>query len=396
MPGDGETTLAQLLAVFWRRRLIVLGLTGLGLLAGVVYIIVTKPLYRATASVRPGITAYTEQGGPVREWKLKDITFWFEHGMYADPVREALGWPRGWPAPIIDARFIARGSQNIQGGDVVTLQTLSPEPQVAARILDLAIDAFNAFAAADSVASGLALTRAGLDIRLAGLETERVRLETKRQRIDLNIAETRQQLAGFDASRQRVELQLEEIESANRLRRSLLAEAEAQAKAAGGSRERLEASAMPAAAGTAAASALALRRFEQRNRALADSLRYEIEIAASAVIDLNLRRDVDLERERSAILTRLGDLQLQRERDYETERATLEQTARGYVAQLTALSPLERIGKTHVTIRPVRPRKLRAVALLTVAGAFASLAFALAWDYVATHRDEIRGRRDSA
>lgn len=430
-PGAGEASLAQLLAVLWRRRLVVLGLTGLGVAAGFVYILVTKPLYRATASVRPGITAYTDLGGPVREWKLKDVTFWFDRGLYAEQVRETLGWPRDWPRPIIEAKFIARGSQNIQGGDVITLQTLSPEPGAAVEILEAAIDAFNTYAAADTLASGLALTRAGLEVRLAALANDRARLLTKRERIDLNIEETKKQLASIDAEKERVGLELGGIESANRLRQSLLAEAERQAQAASASREELERLlsrltagqevAVPdslvvapaertvapwlleslrrgdaGSAGTAAASVLALRRFEQRNRTLADSLRYEIELAASEVTDLQLKRDVDLEKERAAILTRVGDLHLQREQDIETERAEIDQRARGFSAQLAALSPLERIGKTQVSVRPVRPRRLRAVALSALAGAFGSLVCAFALDYLAAHRDEILGRRPSA
>ena len=59
-------------------------------------------------------------------------------------------------------------------------------------------------------------------------------------------------------------------------------------------------------AGTGAVSALALRRFEQRNRALADSLRYEIELAQGAVTDLELKRDVDLEKARARSDARLS------------------------------------------------------------------------------------------
>ncbi len=429
--AGGEASLASLLGVLWRRRVIVAGLTAAGLIAGFAYILVVDPLYRATASVRPGITAYTERGDPVREWKLKDVTYWFGRRMYADALRAAFGWPQWQPAPVIDAAFIPRGSQNIQGGDVITLQTLDTDPQRARRILDSAVDAFNSFAAADTTASGLALTRAGLEIQIANLRNEQDRLLTKRERLALSIADAEQELAGVAANRRRVDLDLAKIEAANRFRRSLLAVAEEQAGAAVHSREELERAlrrvtaesgrpALPADslaaaletrgiapwlleslrrgdaadAGTGAVSALALRRFEQRNRALADSLRYEIELAQGAVTDLELKRDVDLEKARVAATGRIGDLRLQQEQEVETERTTLEQAVRGKRAQLSALAPLERIGGTQVTTRPVRPRRLRAVLLLTLAGGLASLGAALGWDYLAAHRDEIlRGDR---
>ncbi|MHB8079522.1 MAG: Wzz/FepE/Etk N-terminal domain-containing protein [Candidatus Krumholzibacteriia bacterium] len=430
VPG-GEASLASLLGILWRRRAIVVGLTAAGLAAGIAYILVVAPLYRATASVRPGITAFTERGDPVREWKLKDITYWFGRRMYGDALRAAFGWSRGQPAPVIDAEFIPRGSQNIQGGDVITLQVLDTDPQRAVRILDGAIDAFNVFAVADTTVSGMALTRAGLEVQIANLRNDQDKLLTKKERLALTITDAEQELAGVAANRQRVELELTNIAAANRFRRSLLAVAEEQAGAAVRSREDLEqtlqrltaAAGRPtlpadslaatlaqrglapwlieslrrgdaADVGSAAVSELALRRFEQRNRALADSLRYEIDLAQGAVTDLKLKRDVDLEKNRVAAVGRIDDLKLQQDREVATERMTLEQAIRGKRAQLSVLSPLERIGRTQVTIRPVRPRRLRAVILLTLAGGLASLAAALGWDYLAAHRDEIlRGDR---
>lgn len=429
--AGGETSLASLLGVLWRRRAIVSGLTAAGLVAGFAYILIVAPLYRGTASVRPGITAFTERGDPVREWKLKDVTYWFGRQMYADALRARFGWSRRQPVPVITADFIPRGSQNIQGGDVITLHTLDTDPQRAMLILDSAIAAFNVFAAADTTASGLALTRAGLEVRIANLRNDQDKLLTKKERLALTIADAQQDLAAVGANRERIELELAKIAAANRLRRSLLAEAESQAAAAARSRVELEQSlqrltaeagrAAPPAdslatapetrglapwlleslrrgdaadAGTAALSALALRRFEQHNRSLADSLRYEIDLAQGAVSDLKLRRDVDLEKSRVAATGHIDDLKLQQDQEVATERLSLEQAIRGLRAQLAVLSPLERIGRTQATIRPVRPRRLRAVLLLTVAGGLVSLAVALGWDYLAAHRDEIlRGDR---
>ncbi len=427
---DGELTLAWLLGVLYRRRWLVLALTALGLLAGVFYGLVTPPLFRATASVRPGITAYTERGDPVREWKLKDVTQFFNKGAYADAVRRALGWPAGRPRPIITADFIARGSQNIQGGDVVTLATLVRDPQEGKAILDAAIAAFNDYANADTLASGIRLTRAGLEVRIASLEIDKEKLASKGERLTLAIAEVERELAQVDAQRRRAELELAKVEAANVYRRALLATAEEQAAAAHASladldgalaelrarRDRAAAAGAdtlgrPAdeatvlalwlgqqrngtaeATGNAVVSALQVRRQEQRFRALADSLRYEIAVAAGTAEDLRLRRDVDIERDRSAVLKRVGEIRLERDRDLLTDRATIDQDIRGKRAQLAALSPLERIGRTAVTARPVRPRRLRAAAILTLAGLGGSILLALAWEYLSTHRREILGR----
>jgi len=441
---DGDPSLARLLAILWRRRAIVIALTALGFLAGVAYDVIVKPLYRATANVRPGVTAFTERGDPVRDWKLKDITFWFNQRLYADDLRHAFGWEPDRPAPPILAEFIARGSQNIQGGDVITLTALDTDPIRCEKILDTAIRSFDAYVEADTVGSGLALTRAGLTIRIANARNEENKLGAKSARLALQITEAEKELASLDATRARYDLELKKVAQENETRRSLLAMAQTQAREAAANRRALESGARrlamrdtaeafpdpPAAAGSAAGagtaaagpaalqpgwgpgfsaasarsvdaaaasematSALALRRFEQRNLTLADSLRLELALAENAVTDIKLKRDVDLERTRAGILAKLGDLKLQQGDDIDAARVSLEQEVRGRRAQLAVLSPLERVGKIAVTTHPVRPRKLRALSILTALGFLGSLAAAVGWDYLTANRDVVLGRR---
>ncbi len=423
-----DPSLARLLAILWRRRAIVLGLTLAGLLAGVVYGFVVTPLYRATASVRPGITAFTERGDPIRDWKLKDVTFWFNRSLYADDLRHAFGWPQDQHVPPIQAEFIARGSQNIQGGDVITLTVLDADPQRAARVLETAIGAFDAYVESDTVGTGMALTRAGLGIKIANARNEESKLDARGERLALQIAEAEKELASVAADRERYDLELKRIAHANEMRRSLLAVAEQQAREAAASRQSLEAGVQrlakadtaaiatdppaaagaqgmlpwlmqserrdeAAAAGTMAVSALALRRFEQRNLTLADSLRLELQLAENSVVDITLKRDVDLERTKAGILSKLGDLKLQQGQDIATARESLEQDIRGRRAQLAVLSPLERVGRIQVSAKPVRPRKLRAAAILTALGLCGSIGVALGWDYLTANRDLVLGRR---
>ena len=61
-------TLPALLNILFRWRGLIAVLTVLGLIAGIGYGIVVKPLYRASVQIRPGIVAYTQQGDPLRGW----------------------------------------------------------------------------------------------------------------------------------------------------------------------------------------------------------------------------------------------------------------------------------------------------------------------------------------
>ena len=91
-PGDDFLSLAQILNILWRRRVMIVLLTLLGLAAGIGYGIVVKPLYRATATVRPGITNFMANGNPERSWRIKDVVRWYRRSMYKTGVADTMGW----------------------------------------------------------------------------------------------------------------------------------------------------------------------------------------------------------------------------------------------------------------------------------------------------------------
>jgi len=59
------------------------------------------------------------------------------------------------------------------------------------------------------------------------------------------------------------------------------------------------------------------------------------------------------------------------------------------LGQLYALSPIEKIGRVRVTDEPVRPRKKRAITILTFLGLVGGVAGAYVFDYLWTHRRRI-------
>jgi hypothetical protein len=427
--APGTITLAALLNILWRRRLIVLLLTGLGVAAGIVYGMVVTPLYRATAQVRPGITAYTEAGGPVREWALKDITRFFQRQLYLPSVRRQMGWGPDQGFPVIHADFIARGAQNIQGGNVVTLETLSPSPDEARRILEAAISAFNEYAEADTVASGFFLTRRGLEIQIRQLQNETDKLDNEKAHVDIEIVKQKASLELVEAEQQRLELELQKVDQDNAYRSHVSEQSEREAAAAlvglGRVEDRLRD--LPAAEPGAMArrdsllasrgedplhfwllatqrqndavavsemvlGALEVRERAFRDQARADSLRHVIEMSDYYVKDLRLSKTIELDKERVEIRAELADLQLQRDQEMVSQRVELEQQMLGKQAQLRALSSLERVGRTDASDHPVRPRRLRAVVILGFLGLLGSICLAFVWEYLAVNRDIILAR----
>lgn len=430
-PGSGQAagtllTLAGLLNILWRRKLIILLLTGLGLLAGFAYILSVDVLYRATAQVRPGITSYTDLGQPLREWRLKDVSRFFRRRFYMQSVRRQMGWSPGEGRPVIRAEFIPRGSQNIQGGNVITLQTLATSPTEAQAVLAAAMSAFVEFAAADTVSSGLHLTRQGLEIQLANLRNEKDRLETDGERVALEIVKQEAELGLIEAEQQRIEIELEKVAEDNTYRRRCVEMSEQEAEEALTSLGQVEGTLAMLKRGESGfvvqrdsllaslgednlaswlltnmfrndaeaisnmiLGGLEVRSRAYRNQARADSLRHEIKLAEFFVSNLKIKMDVELGKNRTDIRTRISDLILRRDQDLVHERIDIERQMRAKQTQLRALTPLEKIGQITATNRPVRPRKLRAIAILTFLGLMGSICLAIVWDYLSSHRDEI-------
>ena len=121
-PEEGlGISLPNILNILHRRRRTIVYLTLVGVVAGVAYGIFTKPLFRATAQVRPGIVSYSGQGAPLREWALKDVVRWFRTELYWDDMRDFEPYNEYKRSPIILADFISSGPQYMRGGDVITL-----------------------------------------------------------------------------------------------------------------------------------------------------------------------------------------------------------------------------------------------------------------------------------
>ncbi len=424
-PDAESVNLADLLNVLWRRRLLVAGLTLCGLLAGVVYGLVVTPLYRATAHVRPGITAFTPEGGPVRDWRLKDITTWFQSGMYLPELRRQLGWgPDRYP--IIRAEFIPQGLQGIQGGNIITLRTLDADPRQAETILHAAVAAFNAYAQADTVSNQLQLTARGLEVQVAGLRTQRRNIENRRLGLDLDIGAAVAESSQAITDLARVDLEMERIEGqSRRSRRGLVSLADEAGSLRGGiaeledaivrlrrEAERSDAAGengggagaaagapswlLPALRGSVAQSLneavrgrAALQEQLTRSLVMADSLRQQLMVDSLAIEGLQLRKRIEIPNRMVALHRDIENLRLERDQRLPVQLEEVDNLIREKQVQLAALAPMERVGHVQVSERPVRPRKLRAVGILTGLALLGAVGLAFVWDYVARHRDAI-------
>jgi len=423
-PANEIVSLASILNIFWRRRLIILLLTVAGLAAGIVYVAITEPLYRAVGTVRPGITSYSEAGNPQRTWQLKDIVRWYRRGLYGDGVKQRLGFPPESYRPDITAEFIPRGV-GIQGGNVVTLTTLSTTREQAEQILTASIETFNRYAEINSVGNDLSLSRHELEHEIDKLKHDRDDIDIKRDLLELRIGRKGDELKGIAIEQQRLELAAKEhlarqglrdakagiLESGVDSTRSGLQDMayyleRMRAKEARQgdldstlsdvpSTDRLPflwwelAQDKTAMAGRMLANSLEMQSAMWEDQLEATELRHANEIQEFEHEGELLQQNFDLAFRKAILESEIREMEINRDRALSQELIEIEDQIRVHRSRLELLTPLESIGTIFVTDNPVRPRKQRAMGLLTLMGFLGSLALAPVWEYVSQNRREI-------
>jgi len=418
-------SLTGLLNILYRGRRLLFYCTLAGLLAGVAYGLLTRPLFRATAQVRPGIVSYSDLGAPVREWALKDIVRWFRTMLYWEDMREQEQFAELAGPPLILADYIASGPQFQQGGDVITLANLDPDPLRAVAVLKTAIASFNRQASLDSLGSTMHLTIGGAKVRMDKIRNNIDQVAAAEERTRLEIAARERMLTQLDAQDKRLAMRITRLEHGRAVRDSVIATIQDDAAAAEvrlrQAKEMLtrvmageDGRQAPLRGGDAETDLLlqAARR-EQAGRVgdllgtvdglaaritaaavTVDTLRDRIAAIDLTIADLRLAREVDLAKQRGDIRQEMDDLQIKLDRDLPHERTQLEADWQGEKVRADLLTPLEQIGRITVTDKPVRPRRLRAAGILTGLGLCSGIFLVMVFEYFRRNRDAILATDD--
>ncbi len=413
--GDLEFNLATILNIVWRRRLIVLGLPVLGLVVGMLYGSFGTKRWSATATVRPGITSYSPEGFPVRQWQMKDITTWYDNQLYGQELNARLGLPPGFRTAI-RADFIATGLTNLAGGEVVTLWTTGTSPELARAIIDTSIVLFREYAEGDTLSSQIELTRDGLQLQIKVLETRFVSVDRQEVSLNLKLEQARADSAVVAVLDQELGIDLEMLdEKIAFLQRRIqgLREAHPGLEKDLAQLDQVIAEVVRRGEGTvdpADIPAWARReavldegdvldglgdlrlRLQQRLRtseAQQDSLAYELGLARLESERKGIKRAATVASRLREIEQRIGDLELERDYVLPVKRREVRTDISSKQVQLGSLTSLQQVGKTIVSDKPVRPRGLRAAMILVFLGIMGGLVLGFSLDYLLAHRREI-------
>lgn len=414
------------LNILYRRRLVIVAATALGLAAGIAYGIIVKPLYRATAQVRPGIVAFNAEGGPIRETALEDLVGWFDKKLYWRDLQQQEGYRTLKVAPIIVAEFVPT-LNFVAGGDVVTLTNLARSPERAKETLVRSIESYNNQAALDSLGSSLHLTRRNARLKMERLTQDMAKLDAEKERTQLKIDEQKRELTMVGLQRQSLELDLQRLREENAWRGRAVTELRAEA---GAGRDRVKEAdkllartmetekqtggGIAAGEGAGAVSEVLLQTASREQAGRAGELLGTVNSMSLGVINANVRADslaavitanelemrrlrlvleIELAKKTADIEQKIHDLQIVIDRDLPRERALLQADRDAEQTKLDVAAPLQRLGVVTATEKPVRPRKARAAAILTFLGLCGGTALALGWEYFENNRAVITATR---
>lgn len=424
-----DFTLPNLLNILFRGRWVIAAITALGLVAGIGYGIVVKPLYRSSVQIRPGIVAYTEQGGPLRGWVREDIVHFFESSLYWHDLRTEPLFSEMKAPPVIRATFVPSAIQFMTGGDVITLTNLSTSRDQAAGVLEGAISSFNRQGFADTLSSDLNLTRKGIGIRMRGLAHEIELVDAKEAKVSVEIEQTRNELKLIEYERQKLVLDLKTLAEENAWRQRAVTNTLAEVEKASirlQSAEQVLKTALETEKGGRAGADVptgsddpvgeVLKQTASREQAgrvgdllvtvnelsndiyeggvKADSLQARIMANEQEMSRLKLVGELVLAKKDADIQQKISDLRITLEKELPHERAMLQTDLQGEQVKLDIISPLEQVGPIVVSDKPVRPRKLRAMTILTLLAFCGSLGLVFVWEYFQVNRNVItRPRR---
>ncbi len=422
-------TLPALLNILYRGRILIAVITALGLVAGIGYGIVIKPLYRSSVQIRPGIVAYTEQGSPLRGWVREDIIQFFQSALYWQDMREEGRFADMKVAPVIRAEFVPSAIQFMPGGDVITLTNLSNDPGLAVAILDGAMASFNTQGFSDTLSSDLNLTRKGIHVRMRRIVHDIELVAAKEEKVVLEIGQMQGELKLIEYEYKKLDLDLKTLVEENAWRgraaeNTLVEVASARERLI--SAEKMLAIALQAEQDTSGGPdpvretddpvGEVLKQTASREQAgrvgdllvtvnglsmaiyeggvKADSLQARITANEQEMARLKLVGELVLTKKEDDIRQKIGDLEIRLNKELPHDRSMLQNDLDGEKVKLDIIFPLEQVGRITVSDKPVRPRKFRAAAILTVLAFFGSLALVFSWEYFQVNREEItRSRR---
>ena len=163
--SEDEIDLADILAIFWRHRVLMAIIVCLMVAAGIIYCLLATPLYEISAQIRPGITGYTDTNQEKHSITPEAIKFWFNKKGYLSFIKETV------PSKIKDISSFKINAFTKKDSQIVNLSLYWPDANNGCKLLQGCMDIFSSVLS-KSLKKEIEITRKLLQQKISDLELE--------------------------------------------------------------------------------------------------------------------------------------------------------------------------------------------------------------------------------
>jgi uncharacterized protein involved in exopolysaccharide biosynthesis len=372
---EDEIDLAELVGVLWRRRWFMLGVIIFFVGLTVAYCFITTPRYEITAQLRPGVTGFNKNGNPIRDWTPKDIESWFARKVYLETVAGLL--ENNTSIPIIEA-----GSN--RQAKAVTVSMYWPDRAQGKQILDSAIDVL-ASTGSEGIQQRLAVSRRQIEEEIHKTESELEHIPIERGRLDDQIARLKNKLQVINTELEAIKKDKAQTgEVIKRLRRQIDTINQNTAKL-------MQLRQQMVTGETDKFALLMYSNIIQQNITYITSLEQSV---ASMEKELNSYRVKEAEKsdEINSTQIEVKDLQVKQEQELFIKEANLQKRMHTLKAKLDALLPVEVVQSPFSSLKPVKPAKIKIVAVAFALGCFMAVVMAFLREFWVKNRERISAK----
>ena len=361
-PVEDEIDIADLLAVFWRHRLLIVVVTLSVIAVGAVYSITSTPLYEIDAQVRPGVTSYTSKYKEKRSITPAAIKYWFSKKAYVSYFNNTSGKKYEKRIPSI------RATTN-RNSRIINLLLYWPGDKEGKFLLEKALEAFS-YTFKKNLKGEIAIGKNRLQQKIGQLKLQLQQIENTKNKLKGGIKEKENKILLLQKRLDILKKYKKEKEKTEKYVKTHLKEVYKNTDQFIKLRKEM------ITAGTLADvdkfTLLMLSNIVQQNISYASNLEKRISTIEKEIND-SIIQEMQLKSEINKIRLTIAQLRSRLSKELPIKEQALEKQIDIIKSEINSLQPLEIVQSPFSSPGPVKPRKKLIMALSAVLGLFMAL-----------------------
>ena len=373
-PVEDEIDLADILAVFWRHRLLIVVVTLSVIAAGAVYCFTSTPLYEINAQVRPGVTSYTSNYKEKRSLTPGAIKYWFSKKAYASYLNNIAEEKHRRTIPTI------RATTN-RNSRIINLLLYWPDHKEGKILLEKALEAFS-YTFKKNLKGEIAIGKNRLQQKIGQLKLQLQKIENNKNELKGDIKEKENKILLLRKRLDTLKENKKEKEKTKKYVETHLKEVYKNTDQF--IKLRKEMITAGTFAGVDKFTLLMLSNIVQQNISYASNLEKRISTLEKEINDFIIQ-EIQFKSEIDKIHLAIAQLRSKLSKELPIKERALEKQIDVINSEIKTIQPLEIVQSPFSSPGPVKPRKKMIMALSAVIGFLLALfaaAFEEFWGHV--------------